>query len=155
MTFESTERLLREHSFTEGMSDAHVRFMFGCMKNVRYRTGEYLFREGEAADQLFLLRQGRVTLEVHAAGSGATQLESLGEGDVLGWSVLFPPHRWDTDCRVLETCVALLFDGSCLRQKVEQDLPFAYALTRRLLYVVHRRLERARLHEADVYGARA
>jgi len=154
MNFESTERLLRNHSFTERMTDDQVRFMLGCMKNIRYPAGEYLFREGSHADSLFLLRTGKVALEVHAPGSGPKQLETLGEGDVLGWSVLFPPHTWSVDCRALEPTVALTFDGQCLRQKIEQDLPFAYAITRRLLYVVHRRLERARLHEVDVYGGR-
>jgi hypothetical protein len=91
MNFESIERLLRHHAFMEGMTDEQVRFMLGCMRNIRYPAGDCLFRDGSKADTLFLLRGGRVALEVQSPGIGARQLETFGEGDVLGWSVLFPP----------------------------------------------------------------
>jgi CRP/FNR family cyclic AMP-dependent transcriptional regulator len=151
MNFESTERLLREHPFVSGMTDEQVRVMAGCMKNLRCSQDQFLFREGDPADAFFLIRNGTLALQIHSAGNGTLALETVSAGDVLGWSTLFPPHVWHVDARALENVLVLSFDGPCLRKKIESDLSFGYVFTRRVLWEVHRRLERVRLQQADVY----
>lgn len=151
MKIQTTEKLLRAHPFAADLSDPQVAFMSGCMKNVRCPAGSYLFREGQEASDFILLRSGLLSLEVRKPGGGAMQLETVSAGGVLGWSVLFPPHVWHVDCRAVEPALALLFDGECLRNKMAEDVQFAYAVTRRMLFEVHRRLERVRLQQADVY----
>lgn len=153
MEFESLERALKIHPFLDGMSDAELAFLAGCTKNQRFDRGDYLFREGTDAVELFLLREGRVAVESQMPGRGAVKLETVGPGDVLGWSALFPPHRWHVDGRALEPALAFVVDGRCLRDKLEKEPAFGLSVTRRLLYQVHRRLERARLQQLDVYKA--
>ena len=150
---ESLVRSLGKHLFVEGMSEAELEFLSGCTKNVRFAPGEFLFREGAPADTLLLLREGRVALESHAPGRGAVAVETVGPGDVLGWSALFPPHRWHLDGRALEPALAFAVDGRCLREKMGREPAFGFAVTKRLLFQVHRRLERARLQQLDVYKA--
>jgi CRP/FNR family transcriptional regulator, cyclic AMP receptor protein len=145
------ERSLGEHPFVSGLSAAQIEFLSGCVKNQRFQAGEFLFREDAPAAQLFLVRSGRVALEVSVPQRGAVQVETLGPGDVLGWSVLFTPYRWHVDGRAVEPTLAFAVDGECLRRKVAEDVGFGYELMRRLLYEVHRRLERARLQQLDVY----
>jgi CRP-like cAMP-binding protein len=135
------------------MSGADLQFLAGCTKNQRFAPGEYLFREDATAGTLLLLREGRVALESHTPARGAVKVETLGAGDVLGWSAIFEPYRWHVDGRALEAVLAFAIDGRCLRDKMEREPVFGYALTRRLLYQVHRRLERARLQQLDVYKA--
>lgn len=151
MKIHSPEKLLREQPFASDLTDAQVAFMTGCMKNVRCRAGSYLFREGHQASDLILVRSGMVSLEIRKPGGGAVQLESVSAGGVLGWSVLFPPYVWHVDGRAVERTLALFFDGECLRNKIAQDTEFALAITRRMLFEVHRRLERVRLQQVDVY----
>jgi len=152
---ESLERSLGEHPFVAGMRDVDVAFLAGCTKNVRFSPGDYLFHEGGAADTLFVLRDGKVALESHAPGRGTVVLETLGATDVIGWSTLFEPYRWDVDGRAIESTLAFAVDGRCLRGKLDADAPFGYALTKRLLLQVHRRLEQARLRELDVYRGKS
>jgi hypothetical protein len=61
---------------------------------VRFEPGQFVFREGEEANQFYLIRHGKVTSEIHAPPRGSIIIQTLGEGDVLGWSWLFPPYRW-------------------------------------------------------------
>jgi CRP-like cAMP-binding protein len=150
---ESLERSLREHAFVAGMTDAHIEFLAGCTKNVRFAPGDYLVREGEPADTLLLLRTGLIQLESYAPGRGSAGIETLGSGEVIGWATLFPPHRWHLDARALEPVLAFGVDGQCLRAKIEADHDFGYFVMRTLLFIVHRRLERARLQQLDVYKA--
>jgi CRP-like cAMP-binding protein len=144
-------RSLGEHPFLSELAPAHVAFLAGCTKNQRFTAGELLFQEDTPATSLYLLRSGKVALEATVSGRGSVQVETLVTGDVLGWSVLFPPYRWHVDGRAVEPTLAFVVDGVCLRGKIEADVGLGYALTRRLLYEVHRRLERARLQQLDVY----
>lgn len=150
---EPLDRSLCQHVFCRGFDDEAVRFLAGCTKNVRFAAGEYLFRENTPADWMYLIRSGRVSLETHVAGRGSLSVETLCNGDVLGWSVLFPPYQWHVDCRALENVVAYAVEGRCLQQKIESDAAFGYTVVRQLLSVVHSRLERARLQQLDVYRA--
>jgi CRP-like cAMP-binding protein len=153
MELQNLERSLAEHPFVADLPREQLAFLAGCTANVRFNAGKFLFREDAAADRLFLIRQGKVALEAALPGRGAVQVETLGPGDVLGWSVLFAPYRWHVDGRAIEPTLAFTVDGACLRRKLEESDEFGYALTRRLLYQVHRRLERARLQQLDVYKA--
>jgi len=144
------ERVLRTHPFLDGMSADHVRVLVGCTKTVRYRAGEFLVREGDRESELFLLRQGVVTIEVGRTGVGETVLETLGAGDVLGVSLMIasPAHL---DCRARETVVAFSLDHVCLRAKMEADPALGFDLTARLLERTYERLARARMQNVDMF----
>jgi CRP/FNR family cyclic AMP-dependent transcriptional regulator len=153
MEIMSLERSLAEHPFVADLSPEQLAFLVGCTSNVRFGAGAFLFREDAPADRLFLVREGKVALESALPGRGSVQVETLGPGEVLGWSVLFPPYRWHVDGRAVESTLVFAVDGECLRRKLAENAELGYAVTRRLLYQVHRRLERARLQQLDVYKA--
>ena len=150
---ESLARALGAHPFSQGMSPADLEFLAGCTKNQRFAPGEFLFREGAGAPLLFLLREGTVGLESHAAGRGLVTLETLGPGEVLGWRTLFESYRWHLDGRAMTPVLAFAVDGTCLRAKIEREPVFGFQITRRLLFQAHQRLDRARLQQLDVYKA--
>jgi CRP/FNR family transcriptional regulator, cyclic AMP receptor protein len=150
---EDLERLLREHRFLEGMDDRYLRFLTGCAANVRMAAGEYLFKEGASADACYLIRAGRVALEVHVPGRGTTMIETIEEGEVLGWSWLYPPYRWAFDARAVQPVRAITLDGNCLRDKCEADHDLGYELLKRFLRQVERRIERTRMQMLDLYRA--
>jgi CRP-like cAMP-binding protein len=150
---EDLERLLREHDFLKGLSDAHTRLLVSCAKNVRFVPGDFLFHEGGDAATFYLLRAGHVALEVDVPGKGIVQMESVGPGDVLGLSWLIPPYHLNLDARAVEPVVALAFDGACLRGKMDADHDLGFALTKRLFEKAYRRLARVRLQRLDLYKA--
>lgn len=151
---EGLDRLLAEHDFLKDLSAEQTRFIASCAKNERFAAGDFLLREGREAAVFYLLRVGRVALEIHVPGKGAVQMESLGPGDVLGLSWLIPPYVEHLDARAVEPVVALAFDGTCLRAKLEADHDLGFAVARRLFERTHARLERVRLQRLDLYGAR-
>jgi CRP/FNR family transcriptional regulator, cyclic AMP receptor protein len=144
--------LLARHPFCRGMDEAQLALLAGCAENVRFPDGAALFRAGEAADASYLLRAGRVSLQLHGAGAGASPLETAEEGELLGWSWLFPPYRWHFDAVAVGAVRALRLDGTCLRNKCEADPAFGFDLARRILYQAQQRLERSRMQALDLYG---
>lgn len=144
------ERVLRTHPFVEGLEPEHLRFIVGCAKNVRYRAGEYLLKEGDMEDALFLVRQGTVAIELPRAGGEPVCIETLGPGDVLGISSL-TPMRANLDCRAREAVLGFAIDNKCLLKKMQDDPRLGFALSMRLLERTYERLSRARLQHLDVY----
>jgi CRP/FNR family transcriptional regulator, cyclic AMP receptor protein len=152
---EGLERIISSHPFFAGLDPAFCQLVTGCAKNVRFEAGQALFREGEAADELYLLRQGRVALQISAPGRGTITIQTLGEGEIVGLSWLLPPYRWTNDAKALELVRAIGIDGACLRRKCEADHDLGYELMKRVLPVLVQRLQATRLQMLDVYGTPA
>jgi len=144
--------ILREHPFFEGMGPAYRDLVTGCAANEAFAAGKYIYREGEAANKFYLIRQGRVALEVHVPGKSPIIVDTLRGGDLLGWSWLVPPYRANFDARALELCRVLSLDAVCLRGKMEEDSSLGYELHKRFAPVVAARLAAARLQLIDMYG---
>ncbi|MDX3966866.1 MAG: cyclic nucleotide-binding domain-containing protein [Bradyrhizobium sp.] len=149
---EGLERIVREHRFFAGLDDAFCKLVCGCAKNVRFEAGQYLFHEGEPADRFYLLRHGRVALEVTTPGRGAVRFQTVGEDEVVGVSWLIPPYRWTYDAKALELVRAIAMDATCLRQKCEADHDLGYEMMKRFVPVLVERLHATRLQILDVYG---
>jgi CRP/FNR family transcriptional regulator, cyclic AMP receptor protein len=150
---EGLERIIREHPFFAGLEESFCTLVTGCAKNVRFEAGEYLFHEGEAADQFYLLRHGRIALELTAPGRGAMTFQTVGEGEIVGVSWLIPPYRWTYDAKAMELTRAIAIDAACLRQKCEADHHLGYDMMKRFMPVLIQRLQATRLQILDVYGA--
>lgn len=148
------EEYLPEHPFFQGLDQQAVALLSGCAKNVHFRPGQYLFREGEGADTFFVIRSGRVAIEMRMPTEEVV-LDTAHEGDVVGWSWLIPPYRWTFDACATEETSAIAFDGQCLRGKCETDPALGYALLQRVVQVLSSRLHSARVRLLDLYGQHA
>lgn len=146
------EPILAEHPFFRGLEPRYLSIVAGCASNARFAAGEFIAREGQEADRFFLVRAGRVALEIFVPNKGAVTVQTLEEGDILGWSWLIPPYRWRFDARAAELTRAIALDGKCLRTKCEQDHDLGYELLKRFADIVGQRLESTRLQLLDLYG---
>ena len=144
--------VLAKHPFFAGLDPETLNVLAGCAANVRFNPGQYLFREGDPADRFYVIRFGRISVESDTLGRGPHVLQTLGEGEVLGWSWLLPPHHWRFDGRAVELVRAIGLDGGCLRAKCDADPTLAYRLLLRFSGVLAKRLTAARLQLIDVYG---
>lgn len=150
---EDLKNILTTHPFFSGMKPDHLQLLVGCASNVRFDAGKFILREGEEANEFYLLRHGKVALEVYAPERGPITIQTLGEGEILGWSWLVPPYRWKFDARVIEMTRAIALDGKCLRDKLESDYHLGYELLKRFSQVMVERLQTARFQLLNVYDA--
>lgn len=150
---EGLERIVKEHPFFAGLDEDFCTLVCGCARNVRFDAGQYLFHEGEDADQLYLLRHGRVALEIAIPGRGPMTIQTLRAGEIVGVSWLFPPYRWTNDAKALEQVRAIAMDATCLRNKCEGDHDLGYDLMKRVVPILIDRLHNTRIQILDVYGS--
>ncbi|MCS6803817.1 MAG: cyclic nucleotide-binding domain-containing protein [Acidobacteriota bacterium] len=152
---ETLERILSEHPFLKGLAPEYIQLIVGCAANVRFEAGQFIFREGEEANQFYVIRQGRVALSMFTPERGPIVIETLGEGDILGWSWLVPPYHWRFNAQAMELTRAIALDGKCLRGKCESDHDLGFELLKRFAHIIEQRLQATRLQLLDVYGARS
>jgi CRP/FNR family transcriptional regulator, cyclic AMP receptor protein len=125
---ETLEPILAQHPFLQDLDKHHLELIVGCASNVRFDAGRFLLCEGEEANHFYIIRHGRVALEVHSPQCGPIVIETISEGEMLGWSWLFPPYYWRFDERAVEMTRAIALDGKCLRNKCELDHDLGYEL---------------------------
>jgi CRP-like cAMP-binding protein len=146
------DRVVLESSVFSGMNDLYAEQLGGCSRTVGFEAGETLFREGEPADVFYVLRRGRVALELYVPGRGPLTIETIEAGSVVGWSWLFAPHVWHFDARAVAPVRAVAVDGACIRGKCDDDPALGYELMQRFSAVLLERLNATRLRLADLYG---
>ncbi len=142
---------LAAHAFSEELSERHrMRLALGA-RPFCASPGEYLARTGESAHAFYLIQSGHVAIGTHLGERGALPIQTLGPGDVVGWSWLLPPYEWHFDARAVDTVQGLIFDAAWLREQCEQDYELGYHLLKQLLAVVTRRLGACRIIQMDIY----
>jgi len=150
---EGLERIVREHPFFVGLKAEFSEIISECAKNVRFEAGQYLFHEGQTADQFYLLRSGRVALQISTPGRTFT-VQTMGEDEIVGASWLVPPHRWGFDAKALELTRAIAMDAACLRGKCEGDHDLGYEMMKRFMPILIQRLHATRLQILDLNSVR-
>ena len=117
---------------------------------MQFEAGQQIFQEGDWANRFYLILDGEVALESSVKDRGIVPIQTIGAGEVLGWSWLFPPYYWHFDARALRPTTAIFFYGTRLRERCEQDHDLGYGLTMRMAEIMMKRLQatRRRLLEA-------
>jgi CRP/FNR family cyclic AMP-dependent transcriptional regulator len=134
------------------LSPAQREMIAGCGAERTVPAGGYLMREGDTASAFYVVRTGVVAVETYDPLGGPQTIETLHEGDLVGWSWLFEPHRVAFDVRAILDCDVLAFDAGCLRDRLEADHAAAYDIIRVFASVVAQRLQATRVRLLDLYG---
>ena len=149
---ENLERIIAEHPFFEGLDSEFTKLMVSCASNVRFKVGTYILKEGDPANTFYLIREGKVAVEVFAPQRQPIIVATLSVGELLGWSWLLPPFQWKFHARAIDSVRAIALDGKCLRTKCEENHDLGYAVLKRFAQIMEQRLEATRLQLLDVYS---
>jgi CRP/FNR family cyclic AMP-dependent transcriptional regulator len=144
MSVDLTEQRLADHPFLRGLTEEQLKVLEDCSMKRVFEPGEVIFREGDLANRFYLILSGSVALEAPRVEDGPVRIETLGAGDVLGWSWLFPPYSWHFDARALERTEAIFLYGTRIRAKCEEQPALGYELIKRVSMVLMNRLQATR-----------
>ncbi len=132
------------HPFLNGMCAAHLRVLADAAKQTQFAAGQHIFHEGDHARHFYLIESGKVALQTRSAGH-PVPISTLGAGEVLGWSWLFPPYCWHYDAWAEQDTCAVMFEALRLRDDCEADKALGYELMKRMAEVLVHRLQATRL----------
>ena len=144
------------HPFLAGMNHTQLALLTDCAMASHIKSGQIIFREGEMANRFYLIESGKVVLESGNNDSGeSVVVDTIGAGDLLGWSWMFPPCVWRFTARAVEATEAIFFYGTILREYCERDPSLGYELFKRMAPIMLRRLQAARDKMLAVHHGRA
>ena len=142
---EKLEAQVAAHPFFVGMSAHYIRLLSDCAMDSRFEKDQVIFHAGETANRFYLIESGKVVLESGEHNDGAQVIiDTIGPGDLLGWSWIFPPYIWHFTARAAEPTRSIFFYGTILREDRDKDPTLGYELFKRMSEVMMRRLQRAR-----------
>ena len=143
-TTDPMAKRIREHPFLRGLTPDQLASLIDCALPAQFKAGQIIFREGEKAKLFYLIEKGKVVLESKAELGEPVVIDTIGDGDVLGWSWMQPPYKWHFTARAVEPTEAIYFAGTILRDYCESDHSLGFELHKRLSAVMMKRLQAAR-----------
>lgn len=139
------------HAFMQGLSEQHRMKLATGVRPVRYHAGDFLAKEEESARAFYLIQSGHVAIGTHLAKQGSVPIQTVGPGDIVGWSWLLNPPRWQFDARAIDEVQGLAFDADWLREQCENDHELGYHLLRQLITTLAGRLAATRVQQLDIH----
>jgi CRP-like cAMP-binding protein len=145
----TTIDLLADQPFLTGLTEHQLSLLAPLTSRSMFHAGNRIFHQGSPAEQFWLITSGRVYLDAEVPGYDYFVLETLKPGAVLGWSWLYPPHRWNFGAVAIDTTHTLTFNGPLVRALCQRDPALGFELTSRFLHVMGDRLQSARRRLQD------
>ncbi|MEU4148913.1 cyclic nucleotide-binding domain-containing protein [Streptomyces sp. NPDC026659] len=121
-------------------------------REVSFPAGVRLFEEGGRADRFWIVRTGTVTLDLRVPGRRPAVVESLGHGELVGWSWHFGPGVWHLGGEAMSPVRAWEFDAAPVRALCAADPEFGRAVAVWVGRVVAHRLHASRVRLLDLYA---
>lgn len=145
------ETTIADHPFFHDMDPAYYPLLASCARREKFRANEQIFRKDYEADSFYLILDGQIALETpYIPGEGVITILSLGAGEALGWSWLFPPYQWHFSARAVQDSEALVFNAGELRKLAGDNPAFGYCLAIRVGGVLLGRLQSTRVRLLDI-----
>lgn len=139
-------------SFFSGLTNAQLDLLASFATATRYNAQQRVFKSDTDADKFYIVRDGKVGVEIPAVAGEPLRIQTLGNGGVLGWSWLLSPYRWLFDARALVPSDIIAIDGARLREKCEADNALGYQLMKRFAVLMAERLNASRVAAIKQYS---
>ncbi|GHC52564.1 Crp/Fnr family transcriptional regulator [Streptomyces flavofungini] len=121
-------------------------------REVNVPVGTRLFQEGGQADRFWVVRTGTVSLDMYVPGRRAPVIETIGHGELVGWSWLFPPYVWQLGAETISPLRAYEFDAVAVRAVCQDDPTLGVEVAMWVGKVLAHRLQSARTRLLDLYA---
>jgi CRP/FNR family transcriptional regulator, cyclic AMP receptor protein len=141
---EVTATTLAAHPFLNGMSPDHLAVLAQVASDITFPAGHRFFADGGHATCFWLIRSGHVTVDVDVPGQGPVPIGTIGMGELIGWSWLFPPFSWAFGAVAASQVETFEFDARKVRTWCASDQALGYEVTRRVAEVLTKRLKSTR-----------
>jgi CRP-like cAMP-binding protein len=118
---------LPDYPLFRGLSEQHRQLLAQCSRRVSFDTGDKVVETGELTEGFYVVTSGAIDIE--SADTYPSEVgHTLGPGDILGWSWLFPPNYWQFNAVAKEPTEAIFFSTSRLCHACDKDRDFGFQL---------------------------
>lgn len=112
-----------------GLSETQLDNLIAIGNETRIQKGQWLFREDEDAQQMFVLKAGAVELLTTVEDDIELPITILREpGNCFGTSTLVPPHKYSLSARGVEGGTLLTLKKADLDKLIKADYELGHAI---------------------------
>lgn len=131
-----------------GLTAGELEEIAAIAQTQTYEPGELICVEQERADRLFILKQGRVQLNIHLRSSlepdGEVTIEEVKPGRMFGWSSLVKQRRFTASARALEPVTVIVVGADDLNELFDRNAHIGFVVVKQLAEVIASRLSHTR-----------
>jgi CRP-like cAMP-binding protein len=151
MTEPTLLETLRQIRFLEGVTAEQLHQVASVAHLEEYHPGALIFREGERLARIFLVADGSVSLEICAPGQGCRRIQTIGPGELLGWSPVLSQGPMTATARAIVPARLAVLDAAQVVALCQHDPAFCLTFLWRTAEALASRLNATRLQLLDVY----
>ena len=112
----------------QGLSESQLNQLTTIGNEASIQAGQWLFREGEAAEQMFILKDGAVEL-LTTVDEVELPITIVREpGNCFGTSTMVPPHQYSLSARCAEDGMLLIIKKVDLEKIIKADYELGHAI---------------------------
>ncbi|TWT48044.1 Cyclic nucleotide-binding domain protein [Rubripirellula amarantea] len=144
--------ILEELRFSAALPDEMLQ-QIACISSLQtFAIGSLVFRESAIVRDLFLVRRGRLALEMLVPQRGAVRIVTIGPGEMAGWSALLSEGRMTASAIAIEEVEAVVAPAKQLHDLCEANHEFGYRLMHQMADALSKRLVATRLQMLDLFA---
>jgi len=142
---------LRSMEFTQNLEHQQLEKLTSIATYVTFSEGATIFREDDGSELVYLILEGEVSLLTQVPGHGQVTILTLGPGQLLGWSSLFPPQKKTAGAQTNSPTKTIAINASQLHELCTTDHDIGYEVMSRVAQVISNRLSASRNLLLDMF----
>jgi toluene monooxygenase system ferredoxin subunit len=137
-----TPATLAQTVLFEGLAETQLAAFSALAEEITCAPGRAIFKEGDPATKLYILLEGKVSIQVALTSRPETiSIAVLNQpGSVVGWSGFLPENRYTAAAMCQADSRLLVFDGAAFMRVLESDPALGFVIMRRIADVISSRL---------------
>ena len=137
--------VLEESEIFGALDKRDIQKIAGLCKVLTFEPGEYVFRQGDLGEDLYVIAEGRMLLERSVdlgSRKGSVVTGFLGKGRVFGcWSSLLgEPHDLMSSATSSKRTKVVMMKGAGLREMMLRDRDLGFSILQRLCFLLRDRI---------------
>ena len=152
MTAEFILKSFEELEIARDLTPEQIETLASMAFEVSFSEDQVIFREADVGELLYIIVDGQAAIDIFVPGQGRTTVLTVGPGQLLGWSSLFPSGRKTAGARTTTPTTAIAVNAAQLREAMQADHDLGCALLWRISEVIAGRLKATRLQLLDIFA---
>ncbi len=135
------------------LKDAMLKKVAEITQTTAYRSGDYIFREGDDADHIYAIFEGKVGLEIEKNSSTRVLVDTLPKGRTFGFSALVDTEekKYTLSAKAMAETKVFIWKAEDLEALFHQDHELGHLFMKRIAKIIKTRLQIRNIQFLDIY----
>jgi len=133
---------LRQMNQLDHLTDDMLKRIRAITEIQKFRAGDYIYKEGDYADSVYAIIEGKVNLDIVKNGSAKITINRFGRSRTLGLSALLDTEQRKTisDARAVEDTKVFVWKSADLEKLFFEDYELGFLFIKRAASIIKKRL---------------